>query len=255
MSNYAKFNKEEIQVLAGKDGVILCKHIAGLTSGRVLDMTDNSEKVIPCGLPIATDGKGSYKPIFPVDDAANGGFVLPEGYHYAGLCGATELATKPVSVVTAGVFNEEALLANLKQVCPTPNRVLTLSDLTAIKSALPHLIFEHDEAGDATITTLTGLVYIYDETSFNANFAKLSDYYAQNPTAGGYDGNYPGVKWIVANFSGLSGTMVIAYDGVVKATLPGITTTSTYVIIDPLSDLGVAYTDFNLSKVLITVGA
>lgn len=251
----AKFNNDGVSVVSGKDGVIIRKHIAGLAGGRALDMTGRTEKVIPCGLPIATDGRGNYKPVFPVNDAANGGFVLPDGYHYAGLCGATELASKPVSVVTSGVFNEVALIANLKEICPTPDRALTLSDLTAIKSALPHIIFEFDEAGDAVITPITGLVYIDSQEDFTANFDRLADYYAKNPTAPGHDGTYPGMKWAVGNYSGLSGTMVIAYDGTVKATLPGITKSSTYVIIDPLSDLGVEYASFDLSKLALTVEA
>lgn len=246
----AQFNKDAVAVVAGKDGIILRKHIAGLAGGRALDMTGQTAEVIPCGLPIATDGKGNYKPVFPTE-----GFVLPAGFNFAGLCGATELASKPVSVVTAGVFNEVALLANLKELFPTPNRVLTLSDIAALKTALPHVIFECDEAGSPIVTTLSGLVYINDETSFTANFDKLADYFAKNPDKPGHDGTYPDVKWVVGNFSGLSGTMVIAYNGSVKAVVPGITTASTYVIIDPLSDLGVAYAAFDLTKLVITVEA
>lgn len=251
----AKFNKDGVAVVTGKDGIILRKHIAGYAGGRVLDMSGRTEQVIPCGLPIATDGKGNYKPVFPVNDAANGGFVLPSGFQFAGLCGATELAAKPVSVVTSGVFNEVALLANLKEICPTPDRVLTLSDLTAVKSALPHIIFESDEAGDHTVTTLTGLVYIDSQEDFTANFDKLADYYAKHPEAAGHDGTYPDIKWVVGNYSGLAGTMVIAYNGTTKATVPGITNSSTYVIIDPLADLGVAYESFDLSKLVITIEA
>lgn len=250
----AKFNSDATTVISGKDGIIIRKHIAGFAGGCVLDMTGRTEKVIPCGLPIATDGKGTFKPVFPVDDAANGGFILPAGFHYAGLCGASEMANKPISVITAGVVNEMALLLNLKEMCPTPNRVLTLSDLTALKSALLHIIWEHDEVGDPTVVTLSGLVYIDSAEDFTANFDKLADYYKKNPNAPGHDGVYPDVKWVVGNFSGLAGTMTIAYNGAVKCALP-ITKESTYVIIDPLSDLGVEYASFDLTKLVITVGA
>lgn len=246
-TNYVK---EGTQVNAGMDGVIIRKHIAGLAGGRALDMTGVTAKAIPAGLPIITDGEGNYKPLFPTE-----GFVVPQGYTIAGICGASALAEKGVSVLTAGVVNETALLANLKNVYPTPNRVVTLSDLAVVKSALPHIIWESDEATNKTSTTLTGLVYIDSQEDFTANFSKLADYYAKNPTAPGYDGTWPNVNWVVGNFSGLAGTMTIAYDGTVKATLPGITTASTYVIIDPLSDLGVQYASFDLTKLVITIEA
>lgn len=242
------YTQEGNNINSAMDGVIVRKHIAGLAGGRALDMTDYTAKVVPCGLPIITDGNGNYKPLAPTN-----GFVLPAGYNYAGLCGATVLAGAPVSVVVAGVINWVAMLTFIKEVLPTPDRVLTKEDLAAIKTALPHIIFESDEAGDITTTTITDIVYIDSQEDFTANFSKLADYYAKNPTAPGYDGTWPGNKWAVANYSGLAGTMVIAYDGTVKATVPGITTASTYVIIDPLSDLGVAYESFNVSKLTITV--
>lgn len=248
--NPVNYTKDGVSVNTTKDGVIIRKHFHGLAAGRSLDMTGVTAKVVPCGLPIATDGKGNYKPIYPTE-----GFVLPAGYHYCGVCGATVLAGKPVSVMDAGVVNDIALLAFLKEVCPTPNRVLTTSDLTAIKAALPHIIWENDEVADATSTTLTSLVYIDSQEDFTANFSMLADYYAKNPDAAGHDGTYPNVHWVVGNYSGLAGTMVITYDGALKATLPGVTTSSTYVIIDPLGDLGVAYESFDLSKLVVKVEA
>lgn len=242
------YTKEGNSVLSAMDGVIVRKHIAGLAGGRALDMTDYTAKVVPCGLPIITDGNGNYKPLAPTN-----GFVLPAGYTYAGLCGATVLAGDPVSVIVAGVINWVAMLTYIKEVLPTPDRVLTKDDLAAIKSALPHIIFENDEAGDVTSTTITDVVYIDSQEDFTAYFDKLADYYEKNPDAEGHDGTWPGMKWAVANYSGLAGTMVIAYDGTEKATIPGITTSSTYVIVDPLPDLGIAYESFNVSKLTIKV--
>lgn len=245
------YTKEGVFVNTSKDGVIIRKHFHGLAAGRSIDINGVTAKVVPCGLPIATDGKGSYKPVYPTE-----GFVLPAGYHYCGVCGATVLVGKPVSIMDAGAVNEFALLAFLKEVCPTPNRVLTIADLAAVKTALPHIIWEKDEVADATSTTITDVVYIDSQEDFTANFSKLADFYTKNPDAPGNDGTYPNVHWAVANFSGLAGTMVITYNGTVKATIPGgVTTASTYVIIDPLSDLGVAYESFDLSKLVITVEA
>lgn len=251
--NEVNYTKEGVNVKTEKDGIIVRKHIAGLAGGRALDMTGYSAKVVPCGLPIITDGNGNYKPLVPTDDAANGGFVVPAGYKYAGICGATVLAGKAVSVVVAGIINWVAMLAHIKEVLPTPNRVLTKDDLTAIAAALPHIIFECDEAGDMTVSTISNVVLIDSQEDFTANFSMLADYYAKNPNAAGHDGNYPNDPWVVANFSGLEGTMVVSYDGVVKAELPGVTKESTYVIISVAGDLNMELSAFDLTKLSLTV--
>ena len=246
--NEVNYNKPGVNVMTEMDGIIVRKHFSGLAGGRALDMTGYTAAVVPCGLPIVTDGNGNYKPLVPTN-----GFVLPAGYSYAGLCGATETAGKPISVIVAGVINWEAMLANIKAILPTPDRVLTKADLADIMTALPHLIFESDEAGDVIVTTINGAKYIDSQDDFTANFSMFADYYAKNPDADGHDGTWPGFNWVIANYSGLAGTMVITYDGTVKAEIPGITTESTYVIIDPLSDLEVQYASFDLSKLTIKV--
>ena len=248
------YTKEGVYVKTEKDGVIVRKCFSDLAGGRALDMTDYPATVVPCGLPIVTDGNGNYKPLVPVDDAANGGFVVPAGYKYAGICGATVLAGKAVPVIVAGVINWVAMLANIKDILPTPNRVLTKDDLTAIIAALPHIIFESDEAGDVTVSTITNVKLIDSQEDFTANFSMFADYYAKNPDAAGHDGTWPGDDWVIANFSGLAGTMVIEYDGAVKAEIPGVTETSTYVLISVVGDLGIT-SGFDLSKLTIKVVA
>ena len=145
--------KEGTQVDATKDSVIVRKHIAGLAGGRALDLTGYTAKEIPCGLPIITDGNGTYKPLAPADTTVESvttyGFTLPDGYSYAGICGASVLAGKGVSVVTAAVINETAMVANITEKFPSSMTTPNALSLSAIKSALPHIIWESDEAYDA----------------------------------------------------------------------------------------------------------
>lgn len=138
------FTQEGIQVDATMDGVIVRKHIAGLAGGRSLDLTSYTAKVVPCGLPIITNGNGTYKPLTPASNA----FTLPENYSYAGICGATILAGKGASVITAGVINEKAMIANIAKFFPTGITNQATVSLAALKTALPHLIFEADEPAD-----------------------------------------------------------------------------------------------------------
>lgn len=137
------YTKEGINVNSTMDGVIVRKHISGLAGGRALDMTGYTAKVVPCGLPIITDGNGNYKPLVPTD-----GFIVPEDWFITGLCGATVVAGKAASVVVAAVINVKAMLTFISDVLPTPENPLTEEDLEVVKTALPHIIFEKDEAGD-----------------------------------------------------------------------------------------------------------
>ena len=41
---------EGTQVLGGKDGIVIRKHIAGIEAGRALDCTDYPDEIIPAGL-------------------------------------------------------------------------------------------------------------------------------------------------------------------------------------------------------------
>lgn len=259
MPNYVNLNREDSKVLTGKDGIIIRKHIFGLEAGRVLNLDEvagapaYTQEVVPCGLPIITkavDNVKVYKPLAPTV-----GFVLPSGWSFAGLAAATVKAGKPCPVIVAGVINEVALLSYMKECFDISNRVLTIADLADLKAALPQLMFVSDEAYDGSITTIAGAVLIDSQEDFTANFSKLADYYAKNPSAAGHDGTYPGDPWVVANFSGLTGTLTIAYNGTVKATVPGINPTSTYVIISLSGDLGMTTDGFDLSKLVLTVQA
>ena len=163
----AKFNKEGVAVVSGKDGIIIRKHIAGLEGGRVLDTAaakDGSNnvlipaytlEVVPCGIPVVSktaNGVKTYKALAPKDVTSGSTttykFDLPDGYAYEGIAAATVKAGMPCPVMVAGVVNETVLLDQLKELFPSEMETPTALSLSALKSACPHLIFMSDEAND-----------------------------------------------------------------------------------------------------------
>ena len=152
----AKFNNDGNTVVAGKDGIIVRKYIAGLEGGRALDLDGYALEVIPCGTPIASktaSGVTTYKPVPPKDVTASStttyGFNLPSGFAYVGIASATVKAGLPVPVVMSGVINETAMLDNMKEMFPSSMETPTaLAVPSALKTACPNLIFMSDEAND-----------------------------------------------------------------------------------------------------------
>lgn len=124
------YTKEGDNVNHGMDSIAVRNYIAGFEGGRALDVTDWSENTIPVLTPIITNDNGSYKPLA----AGAGGFSLPSGYHYCGLAAASVKKSLPACpIIYAGVVNAEVL--------PSKDK-----DWSAIKTALPHLMFMKDEA-------------------------------------------------------------------------------------------------------------
>lgn len=167
----AKFNKEGVAVVSGRDGIIIRKHIAGLEGGRVLDTAaakDGSNnvlipaytlEVVPCGIPVVSktaNGVKNYLALPPKDVTTTEGqtttttykFNLPDGYAYEGIAAATVKAGMPCPVMVAGVVNETVLLAQLAELFPSEMETPTALSLSALKSACPNLIFMSDEAND-----------------------------------------------------------------------------------------------------------
>ena len=129
------------QVLGGKDGIVIRKHIAGIEAGRALNCADYPDEIIPAGIPIVTNGSGDYRPLKPAVTTNEGvtttTYTKPQGYSYCGVAEASVLKTKAVPILTAGVVNEVA--------CPY--------EITAeIKAALPHIMFVKEEAADVPTT-------------------------------------------------------------------------------------------------------
>jgi len=167
----AKFNADAVSVLAGKDGIIIRKHIAGLEGGRVIDLTAltsgndtllaaYSLEVIPCGMPIISktaNGATTYKALPPKDVSVTANqtttttykFDLPDGWAYAGIAAATVKASMPCPIMVSGVVNETVMLENLADLFPSEMETPTALSLSALKSACPHLIFMSEEANDA----------------------------------------------------------------------------------------------------------
>ena len=123
-------------ILSGNDSVVIRQYNGGVTGGRSLDMTDFPDSVVKAGhVAIKVkdeDGVNyTYKPM-PVADGAYA--ALPANHEYAGVVVASKPASEPlVGIMDDGRVNDEAM--------PYP---LTSEMRTALKTALPNLIFEHD---------------------------------------------------------------------------------------------------------------
>ena len=142
----ANLVQEKLNVLTGRDGIIVRKHIFGIEAGRVLDPTDYNFDVVPCGVPVITkavDAEQVYKALVPTST----GFTLPDGWEYAGIAEATVKKGQACPILTNGVVNDVALIENLKEVYGVAT--LTIANLTAVKSALPHIEWMRDECSDA----------------------------------------------------------------------------------------------------------
>ena len=118
----------------GKDPIVIRKYIAGIKGGVVLDMTDwKGGDFIRAGHVIirSTDDE-TYKPM-PLNSGGTAYNSLPGSHEYVGVCVATKSAKEPfVSVMHTGVVNDVA--------SPYPLDSIK----TALKAAVPTLVFEHD---------------------------------------------------------------------------------------------------------------
>lgn len=123
-------------ILTGNDSVVIRQFNGGVTGGRSLDMTGFTEPVVKAGHVVIKvldeDGVNyTYKPMPVVNGAYDS---LPASHEYAGVVVASKPTTEPmVGIMDDGRVNDEAM--------PYP---LSLEMRSALKSALPNLIFEHD---------------------------------------------------------------------------------------------------------------
>ena len=127
---------EPTKIITGIDSIVIRQYNGGIMGGRTLDMTDFKEDVIKAGhMVIRTldeDNKDYiYKPM-PVQDGAYKD--LPAKHEYVGVVVCSKPASEPlVGIMDDGRVNDKAM--------PYP---FTDAMRTAVKSALPNLIFEHD---------------------------------------------------------------------------------------------------------------
>lgn len=158
----ANYMKDGDMILDGKDGIIIRKHIHGIFGGCVLETAALVESdttlapaytaaAFPCGIPVISKtvaGETTYRALPPLDITAQGSttykFDLPSGWAYAGIVEATVKVESPAPVMVSGVVNETAMLDSLKEMFPSAMETPTALDLSGLKSACPHLIFESD---------------------------------------------------------------------------------------------------------------
>ena len=116
----------------GNGPVVIRKYLAGIQGGRVLDTTGYSEEFIKAGHIVVREKESdTYKPL----GVAGGEYqALPEGCEYVGVVVSTKATKEPfVSIMHTGVVNDLA--------SPYP---ITDALKTALKTAVPTLVFEHD---------------------------------------------------------------------------------------------------------------
>lgn len=132
MGAIADLTNEEKVILSGEDSIVIRRLISSVIGGRTLDMTGFPDEYIKAGHPVIYEkSTDTWKP-FPV---SNGAFsTLPAGSEYKGVVIATKPAKRPfVGIMYAGEVNDEVM----------PYK-LTDAMRTALKTALPQLVFTHD---------------------------------------------------------------------------------------------------------------
>lgn len=132
MGAIADLTNEEKVILSGEDSIVIRRLISSVIGGRTLDMTGFPDEYIKAGHPVIYEkSTDTWKP-FPV---SGGTFsTLPAKSEYKGVVIATKPAKRPfVGIMYAGEVNDEVM----------PYK-LTDDMRTALKTALPQLVFTHD---------------------------------------------------------------------------------------------------------------
>lgn len=116
------------------DPIVIRADFRGIEGGKVLNVDNYDQEFIRAGQLIIREADKEdpeYKPLGVTD----GNYVaLPDGYEYAGICRATKSVKEPfVGIMTWGEVNDIA--------SPYP---ITAALKTTLKTALPHITFEHD---------------------------------------------------------------------------------------------------------------
>jgi hypothetical protein len=130
---YATLNNETELVHEGMDSIVIRQYIAGIKNGKTLDVTGFAPDAIKAGHVVIRDVVNDiYKPM-PLNEAGTAYGSLPANHEYAGVVVATVSKKHPmVGIMYAGEVNDVA----------SPYSVDSIK--SAIKSALPQLVFMHD---------------------------------------------------------------------------------------------------------------
>lgn len=118
----------------GKDSVVIRQYVAGIKGGRTLDVTDYSLSAVRAGHLVIRDTVNDiYKPMpLNSDNTAYGS--LPASHEYVGfVVNSVPTSRAMVGIMYAGEVNDNALPF-----------ALSSDMLTAVKTALPMVVFMHD---------------------------------------------------------------------------------------------------------------
>ncbi len=132
MGAIANMIDDEKIIVDAQASITIRRYIGGITGGVTLDVDGFPDNVIKSGHPVIFNVKeGIYKP-FPISNGAFG--TLPEGYEYKGVVVVSQPKARPiVAVMNIGEVNDKAMPYEL-----------TAEMRTALKAAIPTLIFTHD---------------------------------------------------------------------------------------------------------------
>ena len=133
MQPTASLNNEEKFLHEGMDSIVIRQYIAGLKNGKTLDVTGYTPDVIKAGHVIIRDSVNDvYKPM-PLNEQGTAYDSLPANHEYAGVLVGTVLKKRPMAgIMYAGEVNDVA----------SPFSVDSIK--SAMKTALPQLVFKHD---------------------------------------------------------------------------------------------------------------
>lgn len=129
----ASLNKDNLTVHEGMDSIVIRQYVAGIKNGKTLDVTGFAPDVIKAGHVVIYDTvNDTYKPM-PLNEGGTAYGSLPANHTYAGVLVATILKKYPFAgIMYAGEVNDAA----------SPFSVDSIK--SAIKTALPGLVFMHD---------------------------------------------------------------------------------------------------------------
>ena len=133
MQPTASLNNEEKFLHEGMDSIVIRQYIAGIKNGKTLDVTGYTPDVIKAGHVIIRDSVNDvYKPM-PLNEQGTAYGSLPANHEYAGVLVGTVLKKRPMAgIMYAGEVNDVA----------SPFSVDSIK--SAMKTALPQLVFKHD---------------------------------------------------------------------------------------------------------------
>lgn len=129
----ASLNNDSEQIITSNDSIVIVDNFQSVRGGRTLDVTGFTPDVIKAGHVIIMEtATKTYKPM-PLNGGATAYSTLPADHVYAGVLIATILKKRPFAgILVRGTVNHVA--------GPFP----MTSILTAVKTALPLIIFTQD---------------------------------------------------------------------------------------------------------------